>query len=410
MALRADDVDISRDRALVQRFQAGDDAAFDELYRRYHDRLERFCMKRLGDELAAEEVAQEAFTRALGALGDLGGEQRFYPWVSVIAARLCVDHFRRQARSEPYSDANPGAAPGSQEETLVDAVDASLAVAALARLAPRHQHVLHLREVEGWSYQRIADHYGVKVGTVETLLFRARRALRREFRVVDGSGLAAIPLLGRIVHLAARARHRVPAWVPATPSGSTLAAGVAATVTAAAAVAALAVVPGTPPARPALTPPAQVALAPLSRHPVVGDAVPPVAAQAGLVGAPPDGAAAAPASPAAPAPGAAIISSPPPTTGAVAITSTTTLTTSTPTGGGDPTVGPVLNHAATAIPPSVDLPDPAGLAGVTSAISIPPVASVAPVLPLVGPGAAPATPALPLPGPAGDLLHLLLPR
>src|SRR5437588_451531 len=49
VALRVDDVDLSRDRALVERYQSGDSAAFDELYRRYYHRLERFCRKRVGD-------------------------------------------------------------------------------------------------------------------------------------------------------------------------------------------------------------------------------------------------------------------------------------------------------------------------------------------------------------------------
>ena len=167
------------------------------MYRRYHDRLERFCRKRVGDQHTAEEVTQEAFTRALTALPDLTGELRFYPWVSVIAARLCVDCHRRQSAVGTRRRPRPGPVAGGQDD-IVDAVDVSLVVAALARLAPRHQDVLHLREVEGWSYQRIADHYGVKIGTVETLLFRARRALRREFHLVDGAGLAAMPVLGRI--------------------------------------------------------------------------------------------------------------------------------------------------------------------------------------------------------------------
>jgi RNA polymerase sigma factor (sigma-70 family) len=251
VALRADDVDLDRDQGLVRRFQEGDDEAFDELYRRYHGRLERFCRKRVGDQHAAEEVTQEAFTRALQALPAMGGDLRFYPWVSVIASRLCIDYHRRQSRSEPAANPDPGWVSGGQEE-IVDAVDASLAVIALARLAPRHQDVLQLREVEGWSYQHIADHYGVPLGTVETLLFRARRALRRQFHLVDGAGLAAVPLLGRVAQLAGRVRNRMPSWVPSAPSPTAVAAAAAATV----AAVALAVVPGHVSVKPPAAPPA----------------------------------------------------------------------------------------------------------------------------------------------------------
>src|SRR5438046_6604393 len=125
MALRIDDVDLCRDRVLVERYQAGDAAAFDELYRRYYHRLERFCRKRVGDSHEAEEVAQEAFVRALSALPRLEGERRFYPWVSVIAARLCVDTHRRRSRTSPSDDIDLGTIEGGQDQ-VVDAVEVDL--------------------------------------------------------------------------------------------------------------------------------------------------------------------------------------------------------------------------------------------------------------------------------------------
>ncbi|MDQ1397277.1 MAG: polymerase sigma-70 factor, subfamily, partial [Acidimicrobiaceae bacterium] len=198
-ALRVDDVDLTRDRALVERYQAGDSAAFDELYRRYYHRLERFCLKRVGDSHEAEEVAQEAFVRALKAMPNLDGERRFYPWVSVIAARLCVDTHRRRGRTAPSADIDPGVVDGGQD-LIVEAVDIDLLRQALGNLGPRHREVLNLREQEGWSYQRIAEHYDVSLGTVEALLFRARKALKREFLKVSqgdkGGFLAGVPLLG----------------------------------------------------------------------------------------------------------------------------------------------------------------------------------------------------------------------
>ncbi|HEX3426085.1 MAG TPA: RNA polymerase sigma factor [Acidimicrobiales bacterium] len=261
MALRVDDVDLDRDRTLVRRFQAGDNEAFDELYRRYYDRLERFCERRVGDRHTAEELAQEAFARALTALPDLGGDLRFYPWMSVIAAHLCVDSHRRRARSEPAADPDPGPVAGGQED-VVDAVDVALVVTALRRLAPRHQDVLQLREVEGWSYRRIADHYGVTVGTVETLLFRARRALRREFRIIEGGSLASLPVVAWVAARAGRLRLRIPKWLPTTASPGSVAAAAA---TATAAAVAIVMVPGpgaTPPPPPSV--PAVAASAPRS--------------------------------------------------------------------------------------------------------------------------------------------------
>jgi len=214
MALRVDDVDLTRDRALVERYQAGDGAAFDELYRRYYQRLERFCRKRVGDSHEAEEVAQEAFVRALTALPRLEGERRFYPWVSVIAARLCVDTHRRRSRTTPSDEVDTGVVDGGQDG-IIEAVDVDLLHQAMENLGPRHREVLELRENEGWSYQRIAEHYDVSLGTVEALLFRARKALKREFLKVAGGEkpgfLAGLPVVGWLGRRVAAWRDRIEA-------------------------------------------------------------------------------------------------------------------------------------------------------------------------------------------------------
>lgn len=212
MALRVDDVDLVRDRALVERFQEGDPAAFDTLYTRYFGRLVRFCQKRVGDPHEAEEIAQEAFTKALRALPTFEGERRFYPWMTVIAGRLCVDAHRRRGRTEPSSSVDLGVIDGGQER-IVDLVDVEILRTAMGELAPRHREVLDLRELQGWSYQQIADHYGVTLGTVEALLFRARKALKREFMAVVGGdrNWAALPVLGGLLRRIAGWKARLEA-------------------------------------------------------------------------------------------------------------------------------------------------------------------------------------------------------
>ncbi len=219
MALRVDDVDLVRDRALVERFQLGDSAAFETLYRRYFGRLVRFCQKRVGDPLEAEEIAQEAFTRALRAMPSFEGDRRFYPWMTVIAGRLCVDAHRRRGRSEPSPVIDLGVIDGGQER-IVDAVDVEILSEALGRLATRHREVLDLREQQGWSYQQIADQYGVSLGTIEALLFRARKALKREFlaAVGDERNWAAVPVFGIIFRRLASWKARLDAAAPALPS------------------------------------------------------------------------------------------------------------------------------------------------------------------------------------------------
>lgn len=210
MALRADDVNLGRDRVLVELFQSGDGRAFEDLYKRYFQRIYRYCLKRVGDAHEAEELAQEAFVRAYSAMPRLGGERRFYPWLSVIASRLCVDTHRRRGRTHPTAQVELGVVDGGQEDIIAE-VDREILGRALERMAPRHREVLRLREEEGWSYDRIARHLEVGVGTVEALLFRARRALRREFHALAGadSRLAAIPVVGYLMRRVAQARGRL---------------------------------------------------------------------------------------------------------------------------------------------------------------------------------------------------------
>ena len=217
MALRVDDVDLVRDRALVERFQEGDPAAFDTLYTRYFARLVRFCQKRVGDPHEAEEIAQEAFTKALRALPSFEGERRFYPWMTVIAGRLCVDAHRRRGRTEPSSSVDLGVIEGGQEK-IVDLVDIEILRTAMSELAPRHREVLDLRELQGWSYQQIAEHYDVTLGTVEALLFRARKALKREFMAVVGGdrNWAAVPVFGGVLAKGAAFKAKVQAWLSAS--------------------------------------------------------------------------------------------------------------------------------------------------------------------------------------------------
>ena len=194
LKILTDDVDLDRDRALVERCQAGDAAAFGNLYARYYERLLRFCLRRLNDRHEAEDAAQEAFARAWKALPRFAGERRFYPWLTVIAGNICTDMLRRRSRSTPTDDLeltaqNPVGVvcEDTSEELVLAAVDGELVHRALNRLSTRHRHVLAMREGSGWTYQQIADHEGVEIGTIETLLWRARQALKREFAVVSES-------------------------------------------------------------------------------------------------------------------------------------------------------------------------------------------------------------------------------
>ena len=219
----------SRDWDLVVRCQAGDPAAFDELYTEYFPRLRRFCQRRLGDRQDAEDVAQEAFVRAWRALPRFAQDRRFYPWLTVIAANLCTDHQRRRWRSVPTADVDVLAESSTHdgaptaEDHLWAARDARLARQALGRLSRDQQRLLELRAEAEWSTQRIAQHEGVSVTTIETRLWRARKALRRQFDLLsDGRaalGGAALSAAAAVRRWATGAAGR---WGAGGPAGQGL--------------------------------------------------------------------------------------------------------------------------------------------------------------------------------------------
>ena len=220
-------VDLVRDRELVERCQRGDQTAFAELYTRYHRRLNRFCFRRLHATDDAEEAVQEAFTRAWRAMPRFAGERRFYPWLTVIAGNVCTDMLRRRSRLVPMDEVphHSSEVAGSEvdvDEQLIRQVDLAMAAEALGHLSDRHQRVLRLREGTEWSAQRIAEVEGVAVPAVDTLLWRARQAFKREFAALtDTGGFAAllgagVAALRRIV---ARAWLRTASYLPAQVRG-----------------------------------------------------------------------------------------------------------------------------------------------------------------------------------------------
>lgn len=218
-------VDIELDRVLVARAQSGDSAAFAELYEHYHRRLFVVCLRRLADRHEAEDVVQESFARAWRSLSGFDGERRFYPWLSVIASHLCTDILRRRGRAVPVADLQAGnvvSAEESGEDRVLAQCERAEVAAALSRLNQRHRRVLALREEHQWSYQQIAELEGIALSAVETLLWRARRALERAMAEAEKIGqLALVVGLGSVAALARRGRRlircRAGGWGPRVP-------------------------------------------------------------------------------------------------------------------------------------------------------------------------------------------------
>ena len=170
-------VDLDRDRAMVLRFQSGDPSAFDELVRLYRNRLCRYCRRALSCSDEAEAVVQETLIRAWIKLPGLGEPHHFYPWILVIAQRLCMDENRKAARFPRAPEINL-ADVACREDSVAALIELQTVADAMTRLSELECAAWRLHVDHRMSAHRIAGKLGLSRGKVESLLRHARRKLR----------------------------------------------------------------------------------------------------------------------------------------------------------------------------------------------------------------------------------------
>ena len=172
--------------------RAGDDFAFERLYKRYQRRIAAYVHGMVHDHGRAEDITQEVFMSALRRMRETDRPIIFKPWVYEIAKNACIDAFRRSRRAEEVSyDAEEGLG-GSDYGKLVSsgptpdaAVDTRMSLdhlrGAFGGLSEMHHDILVMRELEGLSYREIGERLGLSRAAVESTLFRARRRLTEEY-------------------------------------------------------------------------------------------------------------------------------------------------------------------------------------------------------------------------------------
>ncbi|HWH44255.1 MAG TPA: sigma-70 family RNA polymerase sigma factor [Thermoleophilaceae bacterium] len=185
------------DRVLVAAVRAGDDVAYEELYRRYSRRVAGYVHRMVGDHDRAEDITQEAFFSALRRLRQTDSDIIFKPWIFEIAKNATIDQFRRSSRAEEVSiDPDHGGLRPADHLRLVGGgpgPDAALASkerfdnlkGAFDELSDSHTRILVMRELEGLSYREIGERMELSRPAVESTLFRARRRLNQEYAELD---------------------------------------------------------------------------------------------------------------------------------------------------------------------------------------------------------------------------------
>ena len=188
------------DQQLVQRAQGGDLRAFDLLVLKYQGRIAALVSRYVSDAGELEDVTQEAFIKAYRALGKFRGDSAFYTWLYRIAVNAAKNHLVAKGR-RPGANATIEDAEGLDEGGLLSESASPEALAmggelvevvesALNGLPDELKAALMLRELDGLSYDDIADVLGCPVGTVRSRIFRAREAIdqRVKEQISGGSG------------------------------------------------------------------------------------------------------------------------------------------------------------------------------------------------------------------------------
>lgn len=193
------------DLALVQRVQRGDARAFDLLVLKYQRRVERLIARFVRDPDLVQDIAQEAFIRAYRALPQFRGESAFYTWLYRIAVNTAKKQLMVLGRDPVITESALADRRDEEDETSApqleqrddetpEAVLAGKEVArvvneAIESLSEDLRQAVVLREIEGLSYEEIAQVMNCPVGTVRSRIFRAREAIAQRLRpVLDRRG------------------------------------------------------------------------------------------------------------------------------------------------------------------------------------------------------------------------------
>lgn len=168
------------DSEVVRQIQSGDNAAFDELMRRYKHPVVNFVYRMLDHAADADDIAQEVFVRVYQNLDGYRLETKFSTWLFALARNAAIDRLRWRARhpSESIESASQFAAPSGTADVVATREIGEQIAVAVAKLPEDQRTALVLAEYHGQSYTEIADVMRCSEKSVESRLYRAKQTLR----------------------------------------------------------------------------------------------------------------------------------------------------------------------------------------------------------------------------------------
>lgn len=181
------------DKQLVSRVQKGDRRAFDLLVLKYQHRILSLVGRFISDYAEAQDVTQEAFIKAYKALPSFRGDSAFYTWMYRIAVNTAKNHLISRGRKTPTQDIDLDDAEFFTGEAAMKETDTpdgllqrdqlrDVVFDAIEQLPDELRRAVTLRELEGMSYEEIAEAMECPIGTVRSRIFRAREAIDKKMQ------------------------------------------------------------------------------------------------------------------------------------------------------------------------------------------------------------------------------------
>ena len=176
------------EKELVERFQNGEQEAFNELVNRYHGKIYNLVYKYVPNSETAKDLSQKIFIKAYRALPNFKRQSAFYSWLYRIAVNLCIDFIRQQKRGQTLSFEDLSA--GNNDEQVFNDVSplppdqietkelGQIIGQAVQQLPPKQQHVFNLRYHDGLQLKEIAAQLDRSEGTIKAHLHHAHKRLR----------------------------------------------------------------------------------------------------------------------------------------------------------------------------------------------------------------------------------------
>ncbi len=175
------------DAQWIEQAVAGNQQAFGELMNRHYDGVLRLLKKRLGNDADAEDITQQAFAKAFENIRSYSPQFAFSTWVYSIAKNCCIDFVRKRKYSSTISidklveddNFNAQNAQPNPEENMIAEQDIAATSLLLEKLKPQYRRIVELRYMKEYAYEEIAAELNMPIGTVKTMLFRAKEQLMK---------------------------------------------------------------------------------------------------------------------------------------------------------------------------------------------------------------------------------------